>query len=49
MVKTYTHAARIMKARRDAGKPGVAVAVKRFIKRTSTPMDCGLAPIDPMR
>lgn len=45
MVKTYAQAARIMKARRDAGKLGIAVAVKRFVKRTGTQMDCGLAPI----
>ena len=45
MVKTYEQAARIMKSRRDAGKLHIAVAVKRFIKRTKTPLDCGLAPI----
>ncbi|MFC0132072.1 hypothetical protein [Massilia eurypsychrophila] len=45
MVKTYEQAQRIQAKRRDAGKMGVADAVRRFIKRTGTPMDCGLAPI----
>lgn len=45
MVKTYEHAARIQRNRQLTHKPGVAVAVKRFMKRTGTKMDCGLAPI----
>jgi hypothetical protein len=45
MVKTYEQAKRIQSKRREAGKMGIAVAVRRFVKRTGTPMDCGLAPI----
>jgi hypothetical protein len=42
MVKTYEQAARIQKKRRDAEKSGVAMAVKRFIKRHPGQNDCGL-------
>lgn len=45
MVKSYEQAARIQKKRQLANKPGVAAAVKRFMKRTGAKMDCGLAPL----
>lgn len=45
MVKTYAQAARIQRNRQLANKAGVAAAVKGFMKRTGTKMDCGLAPL----
>jgi hypothetical protein len=42
MVNTYEKAARIQARRREACKPGIAVAVKRFMKRNPEKVDFGL-------
>jgi hypothetical protein len=42
MVNNYEQAERIQRKRRDAAKPGVAKAVKRFVKRNPGQNDCGL-------
>lgn len=43
MVKSIEQAVAIQARRRKAGKPGLAKAVRRFLKRENIQRDCSLA------